>query len=92
MNFGLMSADSLYLGITASFRSYTVNRSYYLKLAIDVHDQASDRTFHLEGRLPFLILPIEHPSLNSHAAKALLPTYNEVGRNLPAYIEHASGE
>lgn len=69
-----------------------MNRSYYLKLAIEVRDQTSNHTFQLQARLPFLVLPAEHPSLNPSAANAMLPSYNEAGLNLPAYIEHVSGE
>lgn len=76
--------------ISPSFKSYTVNRSYYLKLHASVHDALSDHTFHIESRIPFLILPMEHPSVNRQASESLLPRYSEAGLNLPAYIENAS--
>lgn len=76
--------------ISPSFKSYTVNRSYYLKLHMSLRDSTSDSTFHVESRIPFLILPMEHPSINSIASESLLPQYSEAGPNLPAYIEHAS--
>jgi len=79
-------------GIVPSFKTYLINRTYYLRLSVKVWDKLSDQTFQLETRVPFSILPMEQASLSSRSADFLLPSYSEAVLPSPAFVEHASGE
>lgn len=75
--------------LAPTFKTYTINHSYMLKMVIMVYHQESGHYFKYQTKTPFVILPMDDPRASRPVASSLenLPAYGKADTQLPGYRE-----